>query len=189
MPVPRVTEATQADCRVAQTGVSTTMTRPPVQTLATRSSRPPRADAWPPLSRPNYISQDEEDDDPPPEQQTTRSAARSIMQEAMLACVDIYRPEYTLSEDLGLLNYTSNPIKPTEKFMVTPQQMSMRRLPMATSQVDTLLWKRNWMPSPGHAWSQHQHKHHYLLSLSGRIRYQQQSQGHDLWPHHMPCST
>ncbi len=53
------------------------------------------------------------------------------MQEAMLACINIYRPEYTLSEDLGLLNYTSNPTKPTAKFMVTPQQMSMRRLRMA----------------------------------------------------------
>ncbi len=49
----------------------------------------------------------------------------------MLACVDIYYPEYTLSEDLGLLNYTSNPTKPTTKFTVTPKQMSMRRLPMA----------------------------------------------------------
>jgi hypothetical protein len=26
------------------------------------------------------------------------------MQDAILACVDIYHPEYTLSEDLGLLN-------------------------------------------------------------------------------------
>ncbi len=107
------------------------MMRPPVQTLATRSSRPPRANAWPPLSRPNYILQDKEDNNPQPERRTTWSAARSIMQESMLACVDIYRPEYTLSEDLGLLNYTSNPTKPMAKFMVTPQQMSMRHLPMA----------------------------------------------------------
>jgi hypothetical protein len=35
------------------------------------------------------------------------------MQEAMLACLNIYRLEYTLSEDLGLLNYTSNPMKST----------------------------------------------------------------------------
>ncbi len=52
------------------------------------------------------------------------------MQEAMLACVDIYRPEYTLTEDLGLLNYTSNPTKPTAKLTVMPQQMSMRHLLM-----------------------------------------------------------
>jgi hypothetical protein len=129
--VPRVTKATQADCCKAQTDMSTSVTRPPVQTLATHSSQPPQANTRPPLSRPNYISQGKEDDDSPPEQQTTRSAAWSIMQKAMLACVDIYRLEYTLSEDLGLLNYTSNPTKPTAKFTVTPQQMSMRCLPMA----------------------------------------------------------
>jgi hypothetical protein len=50
------------------------------------------------------------------------------MQEAMSPCVNIYHPEYILSEDLGLLNYTSNPTKPTAKFTVTPQQMSMRHL-------------------------------------------------------------
>jgi hypothetical protein len=43
VPVPRVTDTTQADCRKAQTGMSMTMTWPPVQTLATCSSRPPRA--------------------------------------------------------------------------------------------------------------------------------------------------
>jgi hypothetical protein len=53
------------------------------------------------------------------------------MQEAMLVCVDIYRPQYILSEDLDLLNYTSNPPKPTAKFTVLPQQMSMRHLLMA----------------------------------------------------------
>jgi hypothetical protein len=55
------------------------------------------------------------------------------MQKAMLACADIYRPEYILSEDLGLLNYTSNPTKPTAKFTVMPHQMSMQCLPMAWS--------------------------------------------------------
>jgi hypothetical protein len=53
------------------------------------------------------------------------------MQEAMMACVDIYRLEYILSEDLGLLNYTLNPTNPTAKFTVMPQQMSMQHLPMA----------------------------------------------------------
>ncbi len=68
VPVPRVTKATQADCCVAQTGVSTTMMRPPVQTPATCSSWLPQADARPPSSRPNYILQDKEDNDPSPEQ-------------------------------------------------------------------------------------------------------------------------
>jgi hypothetical protein len=43
VPVPRVTKATQADCCIVQTGVSTTMMQPPVQTLATHSSQPLRA--------------------------------------------------------------------------------------------------------------------------------------------------
>jgi hypothetical protein len=53
------------------------------------------------------------------------------MQEAMLACINIYPLEYALSEDIGLFNYTSNPTKPMAKFTMTPQQMSMRRLLMA----------------------------------------------------------
>jgi hypothetical protein len=131
-PVPRVTEATQADCYIVQTVASTSVTWPVVQAPVTCSfSQPPRVDAQPSSARPNYISQDKEVDKPPPEQQTTRSAARSIMEEAMLACVNIYRPECTLSEDLSLLNYTLNPPKPMAKFTVMPQQMSMQRLPMA----------------------------------------------------------
>ncbi len=123
VPVPRVTEATQADCHVVQTVANMSVMRPVVQAPATCSfSLSPQVDAQPSAAWPN---------DPPPERQTTRSSARSIMQEAMLACVDIYRLEYTVSEDLDLLNYTSNPIKPTAKFTVTPQQISIRRLPMA----------------------------------------------------------
>jgi hypothetical protein len=38
----------------------------------------------------------EDDYNPPPQQRTTRSTTRSIMQEAMFACIDIYKPEYTL---------------------------------------------------------------------------------------------
>jgi len=52
------------------------------------------------------------------------------MQEAMFVCIDIYKPEYILSEDLSLLNYISTPPNPKPNFKVTPHQMSMRRLPM-----------------------------------------------------------
>jgi hypothetical protein len=45
-------------------------------------------------SRPNYISQDE-DNDPAPERCTTRS--QSIMQEAMLSCIDIINPACKIS--------------------------------------------------------------------------------------------
>ncbi len=40
-------------------------------------------------ARPNYISQDE-DDNPTPDRRTTRS--QSIMQEAMLSCINITNP-------------------------------------------------------------------------------------------------
>ncbi len=83
---------------------------------ATRSqSRTPRIDPQSSAGQRNYISQDD-DDDPTPEMRTTRS--QSLLQEAMLACVDIYKPQYVLSKDLGI---------PTN---VTPQQMSQRKLPM-----------------------------------------------------------
>jgi hypothetical protein len=52
------------------------------------------------------------------------------MQEAMFTCIDIYKPEYIISEDLGLLNYTSTPPNPKPNFKVHPHQMLMRRLPM-----------------------------------------------------------
>jgi hypothetical protein len=131
VPVPRVAVAPQADCCIAQIVASPSVTQPVVQAPATRSiSWSSWVNVHPSAARPNYISQDKEDNDPPTEQQTTRSAAQSIMQEAMLVCVDIYHLEYILSEDLSLLNYTSNPTKPRAKFTVMPQQMSMWHLPM-----------------------------------------------------------
>jgi len=48
----------------------------------------------------------------------------------MFACIDTYKPEYILSEDLGLLNYATTPTKPMKTIKVTPHQMSMRRIPM-----------------------------------------------------------
>ncbi len=50
-----------------------------------------RFKSLPCVSLPNYISQDEEDNQAPT-RWTTRSTAKSIMQEAMLSCVDIYKP-------------------------------------------------------------------------------------------------
>jgi hypothetical protein len=41
----------------------------------------------PPIARPNYISQDDEDNKPT-HQSNTRSWMTSIMQEAMLACIN-----------------------------------------------------------------------------------------------------
>ena len=132
MPPPRVTKTPQADCHVVQIVANPTVPQPVEQAPATRSqSRSPRFDVQSSAARPNYISQDEEDDDdPPPQHRATRSNTQSIMQEAMFTCIDIYKPEYILSEDFGLLNYTA--ALPTRKitFTATPQQLSMRRFPM-----------------------------------------------------------
>jgi hypothetical protein len=49
----------------------------------------------PPIARPNYISKDE--DDEPQHTYNTRSQMTSIMQEAMLACMDITNPMFKIS--------------------------------------------------------------------------------------------
>ncbi len=49
----------------------------------------------------------------------------SFMQEAMLACVNISKPMYIVSQDLGLLNYRE---KPT--FKILAKQLSTRKIPM-----------------------------------------------------------
>ena len=47
----------------------------------------------------------------------------------MLSCVDIYKPQYVLYANLGILNFAAT--VPTGKTCtVTPQQMSVRRIPM-----------------------------------------------------------
>jgi len=51
------------------------------------------------------------------------------MQEAMLSCVDIYRPKHVLSADLGILNFAAT-VPTGTTFTVTPQKMSARRIPM-----------------------------------------------------------
>ena len=48
----------------------------------------------------------------------------------MLSCVDIYKPQYVLYANLGILNFAAT--VPTGKtYTVTPQQMSVRRIPMS----------------------------------------------------------
>ncbi len=90
--VPRVANGPQGDCRVVEDVPTLSTSRPVVQTPATHSKlRPPLLTVQPPAGRPNYISQNK-DDAPPTMRRTTRSTATSsIMQEAMLSCVDIYQ--------------------------------------------------------------------------------------------------
>jgi hypothetical protein len=52
------------------------------------------------------------------------------MQEVMLLCVDIYKPQYVLSRDLGLLNFAKTPNRKEPLINVSPQQMSQRKLLM-----------------------------------------------------------
>ncbi len=71
-------------------------------------SQSPRVEVQSTAAISNYILQDKEEDE---EHQwyNTRSQTMSIMQEAMLACVDISKPMYIASQDLGLLNYREKP--------------------------------------------------------------------------------
>jgi hypothetical protein len=123
--VPNIPVTAQEDCRVG--GGEAQIVTPDAGTLKIvefMTARRTRA-----APRPNYISQDEEDSVSPPQRRITRSHTGSILQEAMLSCVDENQPNYIASLDLGLLNFASTKTKTT--FEITPQQLSMRRLPMA----------------------------------------------------------
>jgi hypothetical protein len=115
--VPRVANSPQEDCRVEEEVPNPSPPRPVAKAHATGSqSRPLRLS---PTWRLNYISQDE-NDNPPTVRRTTRSTSISIMQEAMLSCVDIYKPKYVLSADLGILNFAAAPKLMDTTYMVTP---------------------------------------------------------------------
>ncbi len=49
-----------------------------------------------PITRPNYILQDD-DENEPNNRYNTRSQTTSIMQEAMLACIDFTKPKFEIS--------------------------------------------------------------------------------------------
>ena len=82
----------------------------------------------PPNARPNYISQDDDEDQP--RGYNTRSRTTSIMQEAMLACIDITKPTYIVSQDLGLLNYKEKTRVLPERQEVSAQKMASCSFPM-----------------------------------------------------------
>jgi hypothetical protein len=117
MAIPRVDETPKADCRVAQIAANPSTPRFTAKAPAMSSS----------AARPNYISQDEEEDDVPPQGYNTRSRTMNIFQEAIIACVDISKPTYVVSQDLGMLNYTDIK-KPV--FKIAANQLSSRRIPM-----------------------------------------------------------
>jgi hypothetical protein len=47
-----------------------------------------------------------------------------------LSCVDIYKPQYVLSRDLGILNFAKTPNRKGPPINVSPLQMLQRKLPM-----------------------------------------------------------
>ena len=56
-----------------------------------------------------------------------RSRTMNIFQEAMLVCIDVSKPTYVVSQDLGLLNYNDNK-KPV--FEIAAKQLSSCSIPM-----------------------------------------------------------
>jgi hypothetical protein len=123
--IPRVDEALKADCCIVQIVANPTMPWFDAQSPVTFSqSWSPRVNAQSSAARSNYILQDEEEEEEP-QWYNTRSRTMSIMQEAMLACVDISKPTYIVSQDLGLLDYRE---KPT--FKISAKQLSTCKIPM-----------------------------------------------------------
>jgi hypothetical protein len=109
-PLPRVLVAPgEADCcvggvggRVQMVGTASQVAVPPTQIIESQSRveivenvTPRQGTHRPPIARPNYILQDDDDDDQ--HSYNTRSQTTSIMQEAMLACIDITKPMFNIS--------------------------------------------------------------------------------------------
>ncbi len=125
-----VTIPQQDDCHVVQIVANPSVPWPVVQAPATHSqSGSPRFDPQSPSARPNYISLDK-DNNSSPARCTTRSASKSIMQETMLSCVDIYKPQYVKSAELKILTFTKTPMLTGETYTLSPKQMVQRRLPV-----------------------------------------------------------
>ncbi len=162
-------------------------------------------------SLPNYISQDE-DDNQAPMGQTTTSTAKSVMQEAMLSCVDIYKPHYAISRDLEILNYTKTSKLTGTKYTVTPCQMSQCKLPMKwlckmtnsvmgvngelleychliAKQTTRATWQHSYgnkTPCSGNAGLHHWHQRHCLHQKPGIAKQRKRC---NLGPNHLPHQT
>ncbi len=122
--LPRVDEAPKDDCCIVQIVANPTTPRFDTQSPVTFSqSRPLWVNAQSSAAQSNYMLQDKEEEEP--QRYNTHSRTMTIMQESMLACVDISKPTYIVSQDLGLLNYRE---KPTVK--ISAKQLSTRKIPM-----------------------------------------------------------
>ncbi len=95
--IPRVDKAPKVDCHMVQIVANQTMPRFDAQSPVTFSqSQSPWVDMQSSEARSNYILQDKEEDKQP-QLYNTHSQMMSIIQEAMLACVNISKPMYIVS--------------------------------------------------------------------------------------------
>jgi hypothetical protein len=92
-----------------------------IEWTSERRTHPPAATTKPHASTRsnglNYISQDEEED--VPQQRKTRSLTHSILQEAMLACMDVTQPIQIIPQDMGQPNLT--PLATKKRYEITPE--------------------------------------------------------------------
>jgi hypothetical protein len=118
--IPRVqTTPTANDCRVVGGGSGLKIVE---------CGTPNQRKHGTPSARPNYISQ--HDDEDQIRGYNTRSRTTSIMQEAMLSCIDITKPTYILSQDLGILNYQDKTRVLPERQELSAQKKASRSFPM-----------------------------------------------------------
>ena len=118
--IPRVQATPTADdCRVVGGGSRSKIVE--CETPSQRKNGTPSA-------RPNYISQDDDEDQH--RGYNTRSRTTSIMQEAMLSCIDITKPSYIVSQDLGILNYQEKTRVLPERRELSAQKLTSRSFPM-----------------------------------------------------------
>ncbi len=100
VPLPRVQAAPPVDdCHVVGGGSERQIVHTPMQIVGSQlqivgDKTPCQGKHGPPSTGPNYISQDEDEEHS--HGYNTRSRTTSIMQEAMLACIDITKPNFKI---------------------------------------------------------------------------------------------
>jgi hypothetical protein len=100
VPLPRVQAAPPVDdCRVVGGGSERQIVHTPTQIVGSRlqivgEKTPRQGKHGPPSTGPNYISQDEDEEHS--HGCNTQSRMTSIMQEAMLVCIDITKPNFKI---------------------------------------------------------------------------------------------
>jgi hypothetical protein len=119
------------------------------------------------LEHQNYISQDNDNTQPTP-RYTTRATTRSIMQEAMLSCIDLTHPTFRCHPRANVLPQTSNDMVLQDGKLSSWKQRQTTRIsapdcqPNNTCHVDLLVRKQNWKVSTRNAGTKHGDKYFSL---------------------------